>query len=59
LGVVTLNSLNPINVDNELGQLTISSTPVTSIISSSYNRIITIDEYDPNSIIVNVIAKST
>ena len=59
LGVVTLNSLDPINVNNDLGQMTVSSTPVTSIVSSTYNRIISIDEYDPNSIIVNVIAKTT
>lgn len=57
-GIVTLNSFNPINVDNDLGQLTISVTPTTSIISSTYNRIITIDPFDPNAITVNVTAKS-
>lgn len=57
-GVVTLNSFNPIDVDNPLGQLTISVTPTTNIISSTYNRIITIDPYDPNAITVNVTAKS-
>jgi len=56
-GVITLNSFNPLNVDNPLGQLTITAKPTTSIISSTYNRIITVDPYDPNSIIVNVTAK--
>ena len=59
LGLVTLNSINPVNVDNELGQLTVSATPKTSIISSTYNRIITVDDFDPNAIVVNVIAKTT
>ena len=59
LGVVTLNSLLPFSIDNELGQLTVSATPVTTIISSTYNRIITLDEFDPNAVIVNVIAKTT
>ena len=59
LGVVTLNSINPLTVDDPLGQLVVSATPKTSIISSTYNRIITVDEYDPNAIVVNVIAKTT
>lgn len=44
-------------VDNELGQLTITTNPVTTIVSSTYNRIITVDPYDPNAIIVNITAK--
>jgi hypothetical protein len=44
---------------NDLGQLTITANPTTTIISSTYNRIITIDPYDPNAIVVNVIAKTT
>jgi hypothetical protein len=59
LGIVTLNSFNPIDVDNPLGQLTITANPTSTIISSTYNRIITIDPFDPNAIIVNVTAKST
>jgi hypothetical protein len=58
-GIVTLNSFGPVHVDNDLGQLTISANPTTTIISSTYNRIITIDPYDPNAVVVNVIAKTT
>jgi len=58
-GVVTLNSINPINVDNPLGQLALSVTPTTDIVSSTYDRIITIDPYDPTAIVVNVIAKTS
>jgi Flp pilus assembly protein TadG len=58
-GVVTLNAFNPLNVDNPLGQLTLTANPTSTIVSSSYNRIITVDEFDPQSIIVNVTAKTT
>lgn len=58
LGVVTLNSFSPIGVDNPLGQLTVTANPTTSLISSSYNRIITVDPFDSNAVIVNVIAKT-
>jgi hypothetical protein len=57
-GLVTLNDFGPIQVDNDLGQLTVTINPATTVISSSYNRIITIDPFDPAAIIVNVIAKS-
>ena len=56
-GLVTLNSFGPIQVDNDLGQLTVTTNPATTIISSSYNRVITIDPFDPSAITVNVIAK--
>jgi hypothetical protein len=58
-GIVTLNSFGPIEVDDPLGQLTISVNPTTSILSSSYNRIITIDPYDSGAIVVNVTAKTS
>jgi hypothetical protein len=58
-GIVTLNSFGPIQVNNDLGQLTMTASPTTTIISSSYNRIVTIDPYDPNAIVVNVTAKTT
>ena len=58
-GVVTLNGFNPYQVDNDLGQLTLSVNPTTSIVSSTYNRIITVDPYDSNAIIVNVTAKTS
>lgn len=56
-GVLTLNSFAPLGVDNDLGQLTVSVNPATTILSSSYNRIITVDPFDSNAIIVNVTAK--
>jgi hypothetical protein len=58
-GIITLTNFSPINIDNPLGQLTITAKPTTTIISSSYNRIITIDPYDPASISVTVNAKTS
>ena len=59
LGIVTLNSFAPLQIDNPLGQLAISITPTTTIISSSQSRIITIDPFDSNAITVNVTAKNS
>jgi len=57
-GVITLLGFNPLAVNNELGQFTVSAKPTTTIISSSLNRIITVDPYDPNSILVKVTPKT-
>ena len=57
-GLITLNSFNPVSVNNVFGMLTVSATPTVATISSSYNRIITIDEYDPTAITVNVIPRT-
>jgi hypothetical protein len=57
-GIVTLDSFNPIGVNDPFGQLKITSNPVSSIFSSTFNRIITIDPFDPNAISINVIAVS-
>jgi hypothetical protein len=57
-GIVTLNSFSPFNVDNDLGQFSITTNPTTTIISSSYNKIITIDPYDNTAITVTVVDKT-
>lgn len=53
-GLIQLNSFNPKDVDNLTGQLTVTANPSSSIISSSFNRILTIDPYDSSAITVNV-----
>ena len=58
-GIVTLNSFGPIQVNNELGLLTVTANPPTTIISSSYNRIVTIDPFDSGAIVVNVTDKKS
>lgn len=57
-GLITLNQFNPVSIDNLLGQLTITANPTTTIFSSSYNRIITLDPFDPSAITVNIIPKN-
>jgi len=57
-GVITLNSFSPIAVDTPLGQLTVTATPTTTLLSSNYNKIITVDPFDSSAIIVNVYAKT-
>ena len=57
-GIVTLVNFNPYQIDNPLGQLTISVVPTSTIVNSSYNKIITIDEYDSNAVNVSLIAKA-
>ena len=57
-GIISLISLAPINVDNTLGQLYVNASPVSSLISSTYNTILTLDSSDSAAITVNVIAQS-
>ena len=58
-GTITLKDFKPTQVNNPLGQLTLTVTPTTSILSSTFNRIITVDPFDPNAILVNVTVKTT
>jgi hypothetical protein len=57
-GVITLKDFNPYNINNDFGQLTITATPSTDIISSTYNRIITLDPFDSTAVVVNVTTKT-
>jgi len=57
-GIVTLKNFTPVNVDSALGELTISAVPASTIINSSLNKILTIDPFDSNAILVNVTAKT-
>lgn len=58
-GIVTLNNFSLLGVDDPLGQLTLSVVPSTTIVSSTYNRIITIDPFDPSAIQVKTVAKNS
>jgi len=55
-GKVTLTDFSPLNVNNELGQFTISVVPDSTIVSSTYNKIIALDQYDPEATSVTVSA---
>jgi hypothetical protein len=53
-GLIVLNNFAPIEIDDPLGQFTISAVPDSTIISSTYNKIVSLDEFDVNSISVTV-----
>lgn len=57
-GRVILNDFAPIAINNDLGQFTISVVPASTIVSSTYNRIIALDEFDPEAITVTVNAST-
>jgi hypothetical protein len=56
-GTITFNDFAPQNIDDPLGQLTMTANPQSTIISSSKNRIVSVDAFDPNAITVNLTAK--
>jgi len=58
MGIVTLEAFNPSDVNNSLGVLSIQAVPTSTIISSSRDKIITLDTLDSNAINVNLTAKS-
>ena len=53
-GKVTLTDFSPLSVNNDLGRFTISVVPDSTIVSSTYNKIIATDSFDPEAITVNV-----
>lgn len=55
-GLIVLNNFAPIDIDDALGQFTISAVPDSTIISSTYNKIVALDEFDPASVSVTVLA---
>ena len=58
-GVITLSAFYPVSIDNPLGQLTITANPDTNIISSSLNRIITLDPYDSIAVEITITEKNS
>ena len=56
-GIVTLTDFSPLQINNPLGILSIQAVPTTTIISSQKDKIITLDNTDPNSISVSISAK--
>lgn len=56
-GVVTLQDFAPVSINNELGVFNISAMPDSSIVSSSFNRIVSLDEFDSDAIKVTVVAQ--
>ena len=55
-GLVTLTDFAPIAINNDLGQFIVSVVPDSTIVSSTFNRIIALDQFDPDAITVTVSA---
>lgn len=55
-GIISLISFNPVDVNDKFGKLTITASPKSKIVTSTYNTIISVDDEDPNAIVVNVTA---
>lgn len=55
LGIVTINNFNPLNVDNDLKELTINVRPKSSVIKSEKNKMLAFDVSDPTSTVVELI----
>lgn len=53
-GKITLTNFSPVSIDNELGQFIISAVPDSTIVESTFNKLITIDDYDPDAVVVTV-----
>jgi len=56
-GLVTLSNFNPYNINNILGQFSITVTPESTLISSTQDKIITLDIMDNTSITINIKSK--
>jgi len=56
-GVVTLDDFAPIDINNDLGLFTITAVPDSTIISSSFNRIVALDDFDSDAVKVTIIAQ--
>jgi hypothetical protein len=56
-GTITLKNFVPNTINATDGVLRVNASAATRIISTSYNRILTLDEFDPIAITVTVTAK--
>lgn len=53
-GKITLTNFSPVSIDNDLGQFVISAVPDSTIIESTFNKLITIDDFDTDSVVITV-----
>jgi len=56
-GIVTLTNFNPSAINNSLGVLSVQAIPTSTIVSSARDKIITLDNTDPNAINISIVAK--
>jgi hypothetical protein len=56
-GIIRLNNFVPNTINATDGVLRVNASAATRIVSTAYNRVLTLDEFDPVAITVNVTAK--
>jgi hypothetical protein len=56
-GIITLTDFNPSAINNPLGVLSVQAVPTSTIVSSARDKIITLDNTDPNAINISIVAK--
>jgi hypothetical protein len=56
-GIITLTDFNPSAINNPLGVLSVQAVPTSTIVSSAKDKIITLDNTDPNAINISIVAK--
>lgn len=56
-GIVTITDFAPFSINNALGQFIISVVPDSTIVSSTFNKIVALDEFDPDSVTVTINAQ--
>lgn len=55
LGKITINSFNPIAVNNDFGDIQIHIRPKSSVIQSKLNKMLVLDPDDPTSVVVKMV----
>jgi hypothetical protein len=55
-GTIILQDFSPLNINDPLGQFTVTVVPDSTIVSSTFNKIVALDSFDPEAITVVVSA---
>lgn len=53
-GTIVLQDFSPLNINDPLGQFTVTVVPDSTIVSSTFNKIVASDSFDPEAITVVV-----
>jgi hypothetical protein len=54
LGKITIIDFNPIDVNNDFGDITVYMKPKSNIIESKFNKMLVLDAEDPSSVVLNI-----
>jgi hypothetical protein len=54
LGRITINNFNPIDIDNDFKELSVSVRPKINVIQLNKNKMLAFDDTDPSSVVINL-----